>query len=233
MLRYAVRVLDDFRRRHPDAVRLPPIVALVVYHGERGWSRRTDLLELFDVEDALRPHLEPLLPNLRFLLDDLSREDDAALSARAGSALLRLFLLCITRIRHGASLRDELRRLAGAFRAAREAPDTGRALIDVLTYIAQVRDLSGDELYDLVLTEIGPEMEPDMTSTYDQLVNQGRAEGRAEARVEMLLGQLVRRFGELPAAVQDRVRGGTEEELRRWALSVLDARSLDDVFADA
>ena len=70
---------------------------------------------------------------MRFLLDDLSLETEASLSARTVSALVRLALLCFLRIRDGDSIRREMQRLRDAFLAARSAPDTGAALIAVLT----------------------------------------------------------------------------------------------------
>ncbi len=56
-------------------------------------------------------------------------------------------------------------------------------------------------------------------------------EGRAEGSAALLLRQLERRFGRLPATVRDRVRGATADDLDAWAMAVLDAGSLDAVFA--
>ncbi|MBK8978824.1 MAG: Rpn family recombination-promoting nuclease/putative transposase [Planctomycetes bacterium] len=232
VLEYATRVLAEHRRRHPTLTRLPPVVAIVVYHGPHGWNRATGTRELFDVDPSLHTDIERFLPRLDFLLDDLSLATDRSLTARTGTALAHLTLLCLQLVRDGAPLRDVLRRLRDAVLDARDAPDTGAALISVLTYIAQVRDLSGAELRDLVLTEIGPELEPDMTSTYDQLLNQGRTEGRAEGRAEILLEQLTRRFGPPSAELVERVHTADADALRRWATRVLDATSLDDVLAD-
>ncbi|MDE0114549.1 MAG: Rpn family recombination-promoting nuclease/putative transposase [Albidovulum sp.] len=59
----------------------------------------------------------------------------------------------------------------------------------------------------------------------------GRAEGELTGRAELLLEQLERRFGELPATVRHRVRRAEVSELRSWAAAVLDASSLDEVLA--
>ena len=55
-------------------------------------------------------------------------------------------------------------------------------------------------------------------------------EGRAEGSASLLLRQLGRRFGRLPAPVRDRVRAATADDLEAWAMAVLDAGSLDAVF---
>lgn len=74
-------------------------------------------------------------------------------------------------------------------------------------------------------------------STADRLIAQGRAEGRVEGRTEgqtnSLLRQLETRFGALPENVRGRVRSATTDDLDRWTVRVLDAKSLADVFESA
>jgi hypothetical protein len=41
---------------------------------------------------------------------------------------------------------------------------------------------------------------------------------------------LARRFGTLPDAVRARLASATVEQLESWALKILDAKSLDEVF---
>ena len=60
---------------------------------------------------------------------------------------------------------------------------------------------------------------------------EGREEGREEARERLLLSLLRHRFGELPEAVVKQVEAGSAADVERWALRLLDARTLDAVFA--
>jgi hypothetical protein len=84
------------------------------------------------------------------------------------------------------------------------------------------------------------EAETMMQSTGEKIAQearqQGRAEGRAEGhlegRAEILLRLLHARFGSVPIEAERRVRTATAAELDRWAIAVLTAPSLDDVFAD-
>ena len=55
--------------------------------------------------------------------------------------------------------------------------------------------------------------------------------GKVEGKREVLLRQLALRFGTLPDSVWERVGGAGSEDLERWAERILDATSLDDVFA--
>ena len=60
----------------------------------------------------------------------------------------------------------------------------------------------------------------------------GRAEGWAEGWASILNRQLERRFGSLPAAVRNRIRSASVQELDSWADAVLDAPTLEAVFGE-
>ena len=64
----------------------------------------------------------------------------------------------------------------------------------------------------------------------DEGIRVGRDEGMRLGRVELLEQQLTRRFGPLSQAVSERLHGGSAAELQAWAGSLLDARTVDDVF---
>jgi hypothetical protein len=95
-------------------------------------------------------------------------------------------------------------------------------------------------LADALERNVGSEAERIMRSTADRLRAEGRAEGGAEGKAEgitegraaMLLRLLTARFGEQPDAVRLRLSAATIDQLDRWAERVLDARTVDDVFAD-
>ncbi len=64
----------------------------------------------------------------------------------------------------------------------------------------------------------------------DEGMRVGRDEGMRQGRVQMLEQQLTRRFGSLAPAVSDRLHQGSAADLEAWAGSLLDARTVDDVF---
>jgi hypothetical protein len=59
---------------------------------------------------------------------------------------------------------------------------------------------------------------------------EGREEGRTQGRQEMLRDMLVKRFGTLPSAVEDRLSRASEAELKTWGLALLTAPTLQSVF---
>ena len=58
-----------------------------------------------------------------------------------------------------------------------------------------------------------------------------RQEGRQEGEGAMLLRQLQRRFGDTPAWAKDKIANADLPTLEEWSLRILDAQSLEDVFA--
>ena len=67
----------------------------------------------------------------------------------------------------------------------------------------------------------------------EQGSEQGLEQGLHHGRVAMLLEQLAGRFGPVPTDVAQHVQAGSAEELRRWGLRLLTARTLAGVFEDA
>lgn len=60
----------------------------------------------------------------------------------------------------------------------------------------------------------------------------GKAEGLIEGEAGMLLRQLRHRFGDVPSEVENRVHQADSETLLRWGERILEAPTLDAVFAD-
>lgn len=222
MLVYVVRIWQRFRREQPGAAKVPPVIPVVVHHGEAGWTCGAELSDLIDLDPEAREDVEAFQPALRLLIDDLAQESSEQLASRAASALGRLALFCLYRARGSGDLIAELRPWRDAMREVMVAPDGASALATVLSYIIRVQNPPLDVMKRFLRVEVGPESEQTMTTTYDQLLNQGRA--------EILLEQLVERFGALTEAVEQRVRGGTLDELRIWARRVLTVSTLDEVF---
>jgi hypothetical protein len=83
-----------------------------------------------------------------------------------------------------------------------------------------------------------------VTTTERWGIKKGRLEGRAEGlqeglsegtqrgQAELLLRQVQRRFGALPDEVSQRIRTAAGPQLELWALNILDAATLEDVFRD-
>ena len=58
----------------------------------------------------------------------------------------------------------------------------------------------------------------------------GEQKGEKKGEAKLLVRQLTRRFGELPAAIHEQIAVADSDTLEKWGDLVLDARSLKDVF---
>ncbi|VCU70787.1 flagellar assembly protein H [Pigmentiphaga humi] len=73
-------------------------------------------------------------------------------------------------------------------------------------------------------------IEQGMARGLEQGLAQGREEGRQEVGARLLENLLTGKFGPLPDAVLEQLRTATASRLETWALNLLDAGTLDEVF---
>jgi len=59
----------------------------------------------------------------------------------------------------------------------------------------------------------------------------GWEKGRNEGQITLLQRLLTRKFGPLPESVQQRIQGAAPAQIETWSLNVLDAQTLEEVFA--
>jgi hypothetical protein len=209
----------------PDG-RLPPVMPVVVYNGDPRWAMPLALRELVGL-----PENTPLWryqPEMRYHLVDEGAFSDDDLAARDTLAAL-LFRL-----------------------EASPDPDRVVALADaVLAWFGRhpgfdgLRPLFAELLGGLMgplapgvrvpeeLLEVRNMLATRAEDWKRQWLQEGRAEGLTEGLMKgeaaLLLRQLERRFGALPAEVKARVAAADTAALEVWGLRVLDAGSLEDV----
>lgn len=71
-----------------------------------------------------------------------------------------------------------------------------------------------------------------MQQGIQQGIQQGMQQGMQQGEAAVLERLLKRRFGPLPADTQARLAGASLEQLEHWADAILDAKSLEEVFAE-
>lgn len=233
LLRYEMRVWDQWLKEHPQAKKLPPIVAVVVHHSESGWTAATSFEALIDASEETFPLLVDFLPKFRFLLDDLSHASDDELRARVGTALGRVALRCFRDVRRPGVILRDLARWVELLREVLGAPNGVAALRAVLRYIADTdKQLDKGQLREIVRRIAAPN-EDVMVTLWDEIIEEGVERGLARGRREMLLRQLHKRFGDLSEHVKDRIARADVAQLDLWADNVLTAATLEGVFEGA
>jgi hypothetical protein len=113
------------------------------------------------------------------------------------------------------------------------ATEHGRlGLLIVIRYTERLNpQLDRDTLIRHLAPVVGPELEQTMHPYEQFLRNEEFENGVAKGQRELVLRMLTRRFGSLPSAIASRVARASRHEIERWSDRILDAASLDDVFA--
>ncbi len=232
LLIYMARIWDDWMRNRGTEWP-PPIVPIVLYHGEGRWNRSTQFADLFELPADLAKAMAPHMPSFSFLLDDLSTLPDEELKRRELTARAMLILAAL---KHGTKTdmhpefwvvwQEPVRTLL----AEKGGPDELRT---VLGYLLQVNtELDQEQLGDVMQKHFGPEAEEVAKTAGQRLIQQGLRQGQQQGRAR-LLRQLHLRFGSLSAEVVARVQGADDVALDRLSERIIIAKTLSDVFDDS
>jgi hypothetical protein len=124
----------------------------------------------------------------------------------------------------------------GVMQRALLAPSGEESLVALSEYVLTTTRVAAGVLVEIAEREVSRRASKIMESTALKLRRQGREEGREEGVLagsrRLLRRQLVARFGSLPETVERRLAAATAVDLDGWALGLLDAGSLADVFGD-
>lgn len=236
MLEQVTAVLRQFRRENPRERFLPPVLPVVVHADQQPWRSPLQVRDLFDLANipaALHHHL----PSLAFVLDDVREQPPDQLRRRAlgilGLCGLSTLQYLPPAARDPAAFEGWLAEWRDVLqRASRFADETSNeALFEaVVDYVLDTCDLDHRFLRRVMDHQLTDDaMNKKFVSTRTQIRNEGIAEGR----VDLLRRLLTRRFGaEAAKAVEERLQGASNAQLDRFADRVLDAKTIDDVFAD-
>ena len=230
-----------WRERNAGVRLLPAIVPVVVYQGPAPWSAATSLGELMDLSEQAVRDFDGLGVSCRFVLDDLSTVSDEELSGREMEPYPRLGLVAL---KYGSdpTLLEALWRYRADIRALLATEHGLEQWVGLVDYTWNINPHVDRETYIEFLRPImGQEDETTMMTIADKLraegrddgVREGRNEGLREGQSQLVLELLAGRFGSLPRETEERVAKAEMDELKRWAMRLLDAHSLDEVFDPA
>ena len=151
----------------------------------------------------------------------------------------KLTLLCLQRFRASRDLEADLTLVAGLMRDVLAAGQAAETLHAVMRYILLMTDRPAATLGNLLRGIAGPTAEEAMVSTGERMMREAARQayeqayerGTTEGQRALLLRQIVRRFGPQPAELAAKVAAGSPADLERWAERVLEAATIDDLFA--
>jgi hypothetical protein len=208
LLRYMVRIWEHHRRkshvgaqrgqrekgpsRETDPYRLPPIIPVVLFHGETPWRGPRSFAEMVGGGAELTPYI----PNFAPVIFDLTTRSDAQIS---GDRLTQLVLLLFKHLRQSAQSQAGAARVAEILSSAEpeltsasgELTQRNRMelLRAALHYIQQV--LTDEEFHSIISLVRARTVKQEAMSAAETYEKRGQVQGKQQA----LARQLERKFG--------------------------------------
>lgn len=243
LLIYIVRIMEEHRKQHPKQP-LPLVYPMVVYTGDEPWTAPLDIFPLFgEAEELARQiFLKP------YQLLDVNRIDDDELRRQELFGLVAFVL----KYRKTTDFKRFLKRLLPwLHEIERHFPSSVSLGGVVLKYIID-RSPQGDK--ELLVQEAQHYLSEELTGEIMTIAQQWKEEGiqkglqqgmiiakqwkeegvqkgLQQGEIALLKRQLQRRFGELPFIYAQRIANANAETLLEWGDKILDAKTLEEVFA--
>lgn len=217
MLTYVGLLYQDLIKaaQLPDGGRLPSVLPIVLYNGATRWYAEEEITTLILHESCA---LNAYRPQLRYLLVDEGAYSDSEL-AKLPNLAASLFRLENARTPQEIGERVDL--LLRNLRSP-EQRDLLRAVIVWVTRVILPKFPDAPINMTVDLTE-SPAM-------LEERIDEWKIQWWRDAEAGVVLRQLQKRFGELPAEVVQRIQRADHDELMLWSERLLEASDLHSVF---
>ena len=188
LLGYLVRIWEREKQRLKQPP-LPPIIALVLYHGERAWTGGQRFADLVEVPEAFASWSV----DFTYGLCDLSQEDLNNLQERAWLAIT----LQVLKYGRSDALPARLPEILALFRRLLEQRGEALAFLEtVLRYLAQASGQLDETVLRTALVtalpaDVGETIMPTLAETW---VEQGREQGSRDSLRRQLIGEIWRPY---------------------------------------
>ena len=208
---------------------LPPIFPAVIYNGKQPWLAPVRLRDLIGLPEG--SPLWKFQPDGQFFLIDQGRlPPDLLEQMEAVSALL----FRIDQCKDPEELPGLAEELFQMITRHPEFENVARVLADMLWYamVTLTGESVARETFPKNLMEAQIMLQENMKAWRAKQQQEWLHTGEKKGEAKMLMHQLQRRFGAVPAWVSEKIAKAEPSSLEEWGLRILDAQSLDGVFAD-
>lgn len=188
LLKNMTHIWEKHVLKHKGIKKLPPIIPLLIYHGEYPWKVDTSFLSMFDIPETLLKYI----PRFSYELFDVSHMPEEQIK---GEVELRIVLMAFRYIFHP----EIMSRLKKIFQLFRELPgktEFNRYLELLLIYLgSNIKDVKPDQLRDVVdeALEEGGAM---MSTVFQQVREEGKdigvKEGEEKNKLRVALNCLMK-----------------------------------------
>jgi predicted transposase/invertase (TIGR01784 family) len=188
LLKNMIRIWETHVENHKGIEKLPPIIPMLIYHGEYPWKVDTNFISMFDIPDTLTKYI----PTFSYELTDVSHMPEEEIK---GEVELRIVLTAFRYIFHP----EIMSRLKDIFQLFRELPDKtkfNQYLEALLIYLgSNIKDVNPDKLRDAVneALEEGGAM---MSTVFQEVLEKGKEigvkEGEEKNKLKVALNCLIK-----------------------------------------
>jgi len=207
LLKYMVRIWEQFLKQNKEAKYLPVIIPLVIYHGKVKWELSKRFISLF--EDTT--DLEEYIPDFGFNLYDISHMPDEDIQ---GTPLLKIFLTTFKYI-YSPELRNKLLDIFKLFLELNDKTKVSEYLEVLLRYLFNSPgEFNKEELHEQVtsiLEEGGDIMQTIAQKLREEGIKIGEEKGKKEEKHETAKRMLLNNFS-VEQVIS--VTGLTEKEVK-------------------
>jgi len=212
----------EYTQKPTHPFKLPPILALVFYHGDRPWTVPCSIAEMIRDEDAIRAvtrspgyqvhHVGP----------------DGVLELAAYPDLRGIFLaLYLSQVK---GTQRTVARYAEIFTLLENSD------LEEVGYGYIVRGVQPSRaILEEALRIVKPnQVEAIMGSFYEEALTEGRTQGLTEGRTEGMSEAFLKlaqvKYGAVPQEIAATVRQASQDKVDRWLEALVHAREIDDIF---
>ena len=219
---------EDAGRGHvPADYRLPPVVAIVLHHGESRFTGKTELSELF----LQLPGIEQYLPKLQAVLFDLNTVADDAIPEDPEVPEMKLVLAALKLV-FRKDVTTKIAEILEELKPLTDDPVIREFIRAVWCYlVSSAKHMERyEELYDTIKSVVEVESMPTMLEKWTaEAVAKGKAEGESAGRAKMVLKALRKKFKKVPKGIEESVLAMSDPiALESLLEHAIDSKTLDE-----
>ncbi len=236
LLGYIVDLWQDLKEA--GAEKLPLVIPVVFYHGQRRWNVGINFRDL--VAGAEREEWRGFVPDFAYHLCDLSRYSDEEI---AGTPGLQVGLVLLKYVFSG-ELDERLERILERVSKDRRVAELIDQIVPMAEYVTAAAGMSPRRFKEILNSAFSGSKEGEkMQTIFDLYREEGRElgleegrelgleEGRQEEAANLVLRQLIRRFEQVSARANAQIRRLSLAQLEQLSEDLLDFEKVADLTA--
>jgi predicted transposase/invertase (TIGR01784 family) len=176
LLRNMVKIWEQYFKQNPSAKKLPIVIPIIIYHGQKAWSIANSITPLFDPSEELLKYI----PDFSSEIIDVSHIPDDIM--RGEIALRVLFL--VQKYVHSPQLYDKLTEIFVMLSSISTDNAKTKFVETVLRYLTATVEKEKKEHLKEEILKVLKKGDSLMSTIAEEWVKEGKLEGKIEGKIE-------------------------------------------------